>query len=87
MDEPGKIIRLEKVGSPTDATQWRPYLMYPSQSSGLRFPFEFIVSATRHPGLPPATRSLHPLLHLCTGRRPICTFALRAARGAALFLL
>jgi hypothetical protein len=23
-----------------------------------------------------------PLLHLCTGRRPICTFALRTARGA-----
>jgi hypothetical protein len=39
--------------------------------------------------LPPATRGRHPppeaclsLLHLCTGRRPVCTFALRTARGA-----
>ena len=38
---------------------------------------------------PPATRSCHPppgmrlsCLHLCTGRRPICTFARRTARGA-----
>ena len=47
-----------------------------------------LASGSMHP--PPATRSCHPppdmclsLLHLCTGRRPICTFAPRAARGAA----
>ena len=51
-----RLSRFNKDRSPTDATQGRPYLMYPSQSSGLRFPFEFIVSNTCHPGA--ATRHL-----------------------------
>jgi len=66
----------------------------PIQSSGFRFPFEF--KATRHQPPGAATRhpkrclSLYSILdtpysphpHLCTGRRPICTFAPRTARGA-----
>ena len=63
----------------------------PSQSSGLRFPFEWKpLSRGRadRPGQLRLSGPLNPtrnglsLLHLCTGRRPICTFAPRTARGA-----
>jgi hypothetical protein len=68
--------RINKCGSPNVVTRSRPYLWIA------------LAPGSMHP--PPATRSCHPPpgtclshLHLCTGRRPICTFATRAARGAA----
>jgi len=49
----GQVTQVPDIGPPTDATQWRPYphpKRLPSQSTGLRFPFEFCleVGLTTH---------------------------------------
>ena len=68
--------RINYCESPYVVTRSRPYL------------WKALAPGSMHP--PPATRNCHPppeschsLLHLCTGHRPICTFAPRSARSAA----